>query len=240
MVHRKGNRMSITEPFFELSDKYIDPHSVKTIYDIGSGDCKEAVEMSEHFTNAHIYAFEANPACIYDCSKRAVNNDRITLMPICINNYTGLVKFHPINQEKTETTWEDGNPKASSIFVSNGTYKLEKYVQDELEIPCMCMTDVCRTFKIPYPDIVWMDLQGAELAAIQGFRYIVTVASIIHSEVWGKETYTGQSLFPEMKEHLESLGFSCFHPPLPENWVWADADFIRNDLLKNETEDENG
>ncbi len=224
--------MSITKPFFELVEAHLDPDSVLTIYDIGSGDSNEAVEMADHFEKAHVYAFEANPACIFDCSKRLVNDSRLTLIPICVNNYSGLITFHPINQKKTVTPWEDGNPKASSIFVSNGTYDQETYIQDSLELPCMRIQDMITTFRLPPPDIVWMDLQGAELSAIKSIGPFIGFVKILHTEVWGKETYEGQSLFPELERHMRLNGFVCRHGEFPEDWVWADADFIKEELIK--------
>lgn len=222
--------MGVAEIFIENTKKYIEPEAIKTIYDIGAGDCAESIVLANHFSKAHVYAFEANPACIYDCAKKIVNDPRITLIPICVNDYTGLVKFHPINQEKTQTTWPDGNPKASSIFVSNGTYELEKYVQDEIEIPCMTLSSMQTLFGLPSPELVWMDLQGAELNALRGLD--LNNVHILHTEIWGQEIYTGQSLFDEIKIYMEQEGFECKHEPLPENWVWADADFVRKDILQ--------
>jgi len=222
--------MSLVKGFLEKAGKYIDRGSINAIYDIGAGDCTESIELSEYFNNAQVYAFEANPACIYDCSKKIVNKDRITFIPICVSDYTGLVEFHPINQQKTKTTWLDGNPRASSIFVSNGTYPYETYVQDKICIPCMKLTDVQDIFSIPNPDIIWMDLQGAELIALKGLEERIDSVKVIHTEIWGQETYTGQDLFPEMLQYLNSKGFFCLHDYLPEKWIASDAEFVKNDL----------
>ena len=58
--------------------------------------------------------------------------DRITLIKGAVCDYDGSITFYPINQEKTITTWKDGNPGASSLFKSNGKYPIETYVQDEI------------------------------------------------------------------------------------------------------------
>ena len=79
-------------------------------------------------------------------------------------------------------------------------------------------------------NLIWMDLQGAELNALMGMYCYLPLVKILHTEIWGKEIYTGQSLFYEMKEYMDIWQFVCEHDPLPENWVWADADFIRRNL----------
>lgn len=219
------------DTFVELVKKYIEPEMVTVIYDIGAGNCAETVEMSERFPNAKLFAFEANPACIRDCYLNIRNRPRISLIPICVNKYTGTVKFHPINQEKTVTTHKDGNPRASSIFVSNGTYELEQYVQDEITIPCMTIKDMMKAFQLPAPQLVWMDLQGAEVAALKGIDCYSQI-DIIHTEAWGKETYTGQGMFDEMKSFVEWQGFKWQEVQLMDDWVWCDMDFVKADLVE--------
>ena len=104
------------------------------IFDIGSRDCQQSIEFYNNFPNAKIYAFECNPNTLDICKKNIENyKDRITLVEGAVCDYDGEITFYPINQEKTITTWKDGNPGASSIFLSNGTYKAEHYIQDEIK-----------------------------------------------------------------------------------------------------------
>jgi FkbM family methyltransferase len=223
--------MSIATKFYDHAKIYIDMEEIDVVYDIGAGDCQESIELQQLFKQSSIFSFEANPACIYDCEKKIKNIPGITFFPICINNYTGITTFHPIDQEKTITTWKDGNPKASSLFLANGTYKNETYFQDSIQIPCMRIDDIQSMFKIPLPDIVWMDLQGAELAALQSMGNNLSHAKIIHTEVWGQAIYEGQSLFNDLESYMTAHGFISRHEPFLENWVWSDVDFIREDIL---------
>jgi len=222
----------LVDNFMKFVSSYVDADAVETVYDIGAGSSEETVEMRERFPNAQVYAFECNPVCILNCTRNIINLDRITLLPICVNNYTGLVTFHPINQEKTLTTHEDGNPRASSLFMANGTYPHETYVQDSLKIPCMTIGDMIMLFDLPKPEIVWMDLQGAELAALQGIGDLSSI-KVIHTEVTNKEMYTGQAMYKEVKKYLEDNNFVCFLDDRSGDWIWDDADCVRADLCKN-------
>jgi FkbM family methyltransferase len=100
------------------------------IFDVGSRDCEQSIEFYKHFPNARIFAFECNPNTLPICKKNIEPYaDRITLVEGAVTDYDGDISFFPIDQNKTVTTWKDGNPGASSIFQSNGTYECEKYVQ---------------------------------------------------------------------------------------------------------------
>ena len=222
------------EEFVAIVEKYIDVNDVNVIYDVGAGSCEETVLLRNKFTNAEVYAFECNPACIHNCAKNIVNLDRITFIPVCVNDYTGLVKFHPINQEKTKTNRKvhpDGNPRASSVYLANDTYPHETYIQDEITIPCMKIRDIINTYYLKVPQVIWIDLQGAELAALKGMGDLSGV-EIIHAEVAERVIYEGQCLFPEIKEYLEKKGFVCVTDieNLGKGWLFDDANFIRRDI----------
>ena len=131
------------------------------IFDIGSRDCLQSIEFYNNFPNAKIYAFECNPNTLDICKKNIEPySDRITLIEGAVCDYNGNITFYPINQQKTITTWKDGNPGASSIFKSNGEYTAETYVQDEIITSCHRLDSIMDKYGISNVDIMWMDLQA--------------------------------------------------------------------------------
>jgi FkbM family methyltransferase len=178
------------------------------IFDVGSRDCLQAIEFYEHFPNAQIYAFECNPNTIQACRKN-INcyTDRIQLIEGAVTDYDGEIAFYPINQKETVTTWKDGNPGASSLFKSNGAYNVETYVQDEIRVRCHRLDSVMKRHKIPRVDIMWIDLQGAELLALKGLGDYLHQIQYMHMEVTHSEMYTGQALFSETNSVLFENGF---------------------------------
>jgi Methyltransferase FkbM domain len=54
------------------------------------------------------------------------------------------------------------------------------------------------------PDLLWMDLQGAELMALKGGRTALQTTRIVHTEVAFRPTYQHQVLFWELDKHLRS------------------------------------
>ena len=178
------------------------------IFDVGSRDCMQSIELYHHFPNSKIYAFECNPNTLEICKKNIENyKDRITLVEGAVCDYDGVITFYPIDQEKTTTTWNDGNPGASSLFKSNGNYDIENYVQYEIQVPCHSLETVMQKYNIPQVDIIWMDLQGAELLALKGLKQHIKNLKFLYTEVSHKEIYTGQAMYNDIHEFMLENGF---------------------------------
>lgn len=184
------------------------PSNVKTIFDVGSCHALESVEFSKRFPDANIYTFEANTVSYQECLNNTVGIDRILVTNKVVNDFDGTCTFYPINPEKTITTWADGNRGASSMFRSNGAADhVEKYVQDEVEMPCTRLDTFCKEHDITSIDAIWMDLQGAELLALKSLGSILDTVQVIETELEINPMYTDQCLFDETNEFLVSKGF---------------------------------
>jgi FkbM family methyltransferase len=189
------------------------------IFDVGSRDCQQSIEFYNNFPNAMIYAFECNPNTLDICRKNIENyKDRITLIEGAVCDYDGEITFYPINQKKTTTSWEDGNPGASSLFKSNGTYAYEHYVQDEIKTKAHRLDTVMKLHNIPTVDIIWMDLQGAELLAFKGLGSFINQVEYIHTEISHKAMYTGQVLFNELHAFMTSNNLIIKNPLQLTEW----------------------
>jgi FkbM family methyltransferase len=161
------------------------------------------------FPDSKIYAFECNPNTLKICKENIQPySDRITLIEGAVCDYDGEITFYPINQDKTITSWIDGNPGASSIFRSNGEYNVETYVQDEITTNCHRIDSIMQKYNIPKADIVWMDLQGAELLALKGMGQALENVRYIHTEVSHRAMYTGQVMFNELNNFILSNNFN--------------------------------
>jgi FkbM family methyltransferase len=188
------------------------------IFDIGSRDCLQSIEFLKYFPEASIYAFECNTNTIPICKNNIINYPNITLIDKAVNNYDGTCVFYPIDQEKTITSWKDGNPGASSLFKANGKYQIETYIQNRVETPCTRLDTIMNKYNIENVDIIWMDLQGAELLALESFGDKIKNVKYIHTEVSYKPMYEGQVLFNELNDFLYKSGFKLYNRPKLQGW----------------------
>ena len=185
----------------------VDFATIEVVFDIGSRDGVQAIEFSRQFPEAHIVAIECNPNTLDRCRRNIATSSRITLIDKAVNSYSGRCVFYPIDPLKTTTTWKDGNPGASSLFVANGEYPVETYVQDKVEVDCVRLDDLCKQHHIHAIDIIWMDLQGAELLALQSAGDLLDKVRYIYTEVSHRPIYEGQCLFDDVEAFLNARGF---------------------------------
>lgn len=197
---------------------YLSSNNPLTILDIGSRDCMQSVEFANMFPNARILAFECNKNTLDICCKNIKDYPNIELIPKAVNNYDGKCNFYPIDKTKTITTWEDGNPGASSLFKANGQYPIETYVQYEDVVECTRIDTCLNARNIKKIDLVWIDLQGAEMIAFESFGDLLVTVDYIHTEVSFKPLYDGQVLFEKLHSYMLSQGFKNVEPIKMNEW----------------------
>src|SRR4051812_33203494 len=105
----------------------VDFGSFVTVFDIGSRDGRQSLQLAKLFPNATVVAVECNPETLDQCRRNVAKQPRITLVEKAINSHTGHCRFFAIDTKRTITSWTDGNPGASSLFVATGDYPVETY-----------------------------------------------------------------------------------------------------------------
>jgi hypothetical protein len=103
------------------------------------------------------------------------------------------------------------------LFIANGTYPFEKYVQDEIEVECVRIDTILQERNIDKVDIIWMDLQGAELIALKSLGDILKNVSIICTETEMNPMYRDQALFKDIDDYLKE-DFDFVHGNLSTRW----------------------
>jgi FkbM family methyltransferase len=187
--------------------------NIKTIYDCGSRDALDAVELKVIFDAEQVHVFECNPPSVEKCRENlsrsfGEKNKGYSwfLNPLAVGNKSGNISFFPIDTDATITPHEDGNPGASSLFKANPDYPNETYVQKETTVSMITLKDYIDSGH-PYPDLLWVDVQGAEILLLEGLDNYLNEISIIHVEVSFRPMYLGQPLYWEIDSYLSKRGF---------------------------------
>lgn len=175
-------------------------------------------------------ASSASRLVVIDIGARAGLHPRWTGLPIeaigleadeveCarLNAAGGSVRFLPYAVGKSDgesaTLHLTSGIGCTSIFEPNqallAPYWHRRYWQIEKRIPITLTTldTICRRDGIR-PDALKLDIQGAELAALQGADAILEHVLAIELEVAFQETYVGQPLFADIDNFLRARGFS--------------------------------
>lgn len=203
-------------------------HSPHTILDVGSRDVLEAIEFKRRYPKADVYAFECNPEAIVRCRQNIAkfSHHPVTLVEKAVSDVDGPVPFYAIDPEKTITGWPDGNIGASSLFIANPAYPVETYVQNGITVESVTLKQWALDANVNAVDILWMDLQGAELMALKGMGDLISTVRVVYTEVAYKEMYFGQPLFDELNGFLVVHGF-CLHSKFNTSQWFGDALYVR-------------
>jgi FkbM family methyltransferase len=173
---------------------------VATIVEVGARDCRETLGFRTAFPAARIYAFECNPDTLPACRAAVAGMAGVQLIERAASEHPGRVKFYPVDPAT--------NPGASSLYRAAPGFTLEKYVQREVEVEAVTLQSFLEETGLREVDLLWMDIQGAELAALRGLGPRIADVKLAHVEVEFEEVYSGQPLFAELRDFLTANGFA--------------------------------
>lgn len=193
------------------------------ILDIGSYTGDQAVEFAERFPLARIFAFEAHPDSTAKVRQRVAQLGNIEVIEAAVCDFDGDVAFQVVDQ---------GNPGASSLFSASGHNEVSPIGQTSITVQSLRLDTWARSSGIDRFDIVWMDLQGAELLALQGMVNLIDTVKAIQLEVTYRELYHGQAMWPEVRHFLESHGMRLVDEWPDVSGYFGDAVFVRASELR--------
>ena len=142
--------------------------NIRQVLDIGSWHLGQSIEFSNIFQNAKIDAFEPVPDSYQLCLQNLNNLDnqkknRIQIHNIALSNKTGKVPFYSIDMSVKQKI----DAGFSSLFKFNGklknAYYDEELVQKKIMVQADTLDNWCMKNNVNNVDIIWIDVQGAEL-----------------------------------------------------------------------------
>ena len=215
----------------EVANKVL-KNNITSIIEIGARDCTETLIFNKNFPKANIFSFECNPNTLPVCRNKVSSFKNIRLIESAVSETDGKITFNQIDQSKTVTTAIDGNPGASSIFKASGKYPVEQYAQKEIEVNSTRLDSFFKKNNISNVDILWMDIQGAELMALKSLGDFLKDIKIIHLELEFFEIYKGQPLFKDINAFLSKNNFNLIEFTSVGKYS-GDGIYIRKDLKRN-------
>lgn len=193
--------------FAAIAGELLEPGTVRTIVEVGARDCTETLDFANAYPAARIVAFECNPATLPACRRAVAGNANIALVEKAVSDRAGTVSFFPTDPERTVTKHAGGNPGASSLFRARDDYPHETYVQNEITVEATTLAAEMEARGLGGIDLLWMDIQGAELLALKGLGERIRSVALMHLEVEFLPIYEGQPLFDEVDAFLRARGF---------------------------------
>ena len=192
-----------SEKIQSIISKFETIESIREIWEIGSRDGQDAQAILRVFPLAKIQSFEPNPDTFKMVEEVSTNSfGKINAINLALSDSDGEITFHKIDTASTVTTWTDGNPGASSMFIASPDYEFEKYHQTPVTVKSFQAKTLIESEGFTTPDFIWMDVQGAEGLVIQGFGQYLPSVSFIYVELSLRPLYLDQPLASEIVKLL--------------------------------------
>lgn len=217
------------DTFVNIAKRFIRTDS-PTILEIGVMDCEETLAFRQHFPHSKIFSFECNPDILPLCREKATAIGNVTLVEKALTDKIGEISFFK-TENLNDGSW---NPGASSIYRANEEYPIEKYVQKEVRVPSSTLEAEMQRLSVGKAELLWTDIQGAELKMLKGAGDFIRNLSLIHTEVEFHEQYHDQPLFKDVQAYLNSRGFSLLTFTTMGKYA-GDAVFINKNLYRRIT-----
>lgn len=185
-----------TKKLIESIKDKIDFNEISVILDIGSRDGCQSLELNRWFPHAKIYAFEPVKENYEFTVKNVESIKNIQAYPYAINYYNGKTKFYEVY---------NGNVGASSLLQTTNHWRSSQWFQKETEVDCIVLSDWLKENNIKYVDLIWMDVQGAEIIVLDSLKDYLDNVKVIATEVGIEELYHNSTSKSELDNKLKSF-----------------------------------
>lgn len=178
---------------------------------------------------------EANPSVYERLQNKLANYEGQDIYSIncAISNYEGVAQLH--------ITSSDQSSSILPLKIHSQIYP--QIVEEKLiEVPCKTLDVLLNELSIDLRQYNFLniDIQGAELLALEGAKQTLNFIDAINIEVNYDELYEGCSLVHELDEFLNTYGFDRIATISPYHKSWGDAFYIKKPIVVMSTIGNNG
>lgn len=190
----------------------------KVIYDIGASTLHWTNEAKQVWPDSKIICFEAMEACefLYKESNVAYT---IATLGDCEREVEFYENYLLPSGNSYYRENEEVNPGAS-MFFNDSNKKIKKLVT---------LDDVVDKNNYPFPDLIKIDVQGAEMDVLKGAQNVLKNCKHLILELQHVQYNKGAPLHTEMLDYCKFIGFDLVTPLFSNNGPDGDYHFIRND-----------
>ncbi len=194
------------------------------ILEAGAHHGEDTIKISQFWPLGTIYAFEPLPCSYIKLQKNVHTLTNVLCFPLALADKTCYADFY-------FDSIGTGDNGASSLY-KPGKELQKNYDKNPLRVPAITIDEWVHQYGISHIDFLWLDMEGAELAALKSSPKILETVSAIHIEVNFRKFWDGIPLYDEVKQWLNERHFMIAWQSLDTNWQ-GNVLFVRNNNLQN-------
>lgn len=188
------------------------------IVEAGGHIGRDAIQMAKTWPLGQIHTFEPVPHLYAQLVENTQPYPNISTYNIALSDTTGLDQMN-ISSAECDAVSSMLAPKQFLEKRPDVSFMSQT-------VPTIRLDDWAQQHNIDHVDLMWLDLQGYELVALQAAEHLLKTVKVIHTEVSIVERYASNPLYDEVKAWLEARGF-VLQAESMYRVTWGNALFIR-------------
>jgi len=216
-------KKSFKEDAFEKQQEILSGNSA-VIFDIGANRGEVALQYHSLFPLSAIYAFEPFPGTFDILQSRTKDISNIQCFQKAMSEKAGSLTLYVNKNVDTNSLLK---PQKMGLSSDNEVKNIAS-----IEVETIAIDDFCAANGIHEIDILKLDIQGGELAALKGAQKLLAAKKIrlIYTEAYFKEQYENQPLFYQIAAYLQQHNYALqdLYSPIygKGSIAWCDAMFL--------------
>lgn len=216
--------------------RYFADDAPLVVFEVGACEGEDTIRLKRHFPNACIYAFEPLPENATRIHKnlKTYHVTNVEVFQLALSDRPGRTEFyvssgHPDRIPRTDD-WNYGN-KSSSLLPPKEHARLLPWVKFDqtIDVESTRLDLFCHQHSIDKVDLMYMDVQGAEVMVLRGAGDYMKRIGAIWLEVAAIELYKGQPLMDDVERFMHDHGFVCIKDTV--NTTAGDQLYVRRELM---------
>ncbi|MFA5306182.1 MAG: FkbM family methyltransferase [Candidatus Babeliales bacterium] len=194
------------------------------IIEAGARDGNDSIKMAKFWSQGQVHSFEPVPELYMKVKQKVKNYRNISSYQCALSNKEGTADFYVSSFKKTPN-----DPSASSSLLKPAKHLdvcQNIIFKKKISVETTTIDNWAKKNSIDHIDFIWLDTQGSELSILKSSPHILKTVRAVFTEVEFIEAYENQPLFKDVRDWMESNGFTLVAVRM-HNW-YADVLFVRS------------
>jgi 2-O-methyltransferase len=166
------------------------------ILECGGADGSDSVQLSQTFPAGMVVSIEASPREYEILSSRTATYSNIKAFNMALSDHDGHEVIYILKRDIGQNS-----------ILEPASGELKDY--DRWEIPCSTIDSLAKRNNLDRIDMMWLDMEGAELQALRNAEEILRTTSVVYTEVSpsGMKGHKNACTYDDLRMWLEERGF---------------------------------
>ena len=178
------------------------------VVEVGARFGEDTALLAASWPQARVLAFECNPPALQVAAPLLAHLPTVTLLPHALGAAEDIVAFHSVGIHS--------NAGASSLLpLKPGAAPVagvDPAQSQTIEVRVRRLDTVVAELHLPAPELIWMDVEGAEVLVLTGAGTLLDDVRVVYTEVALKELREGQSGWRDIRALLARHGLTERRP----------------------------